>query len=47
MDAGREIFWNIGAWGNLVYLLMAVALALLIWAFYRRFLLWRTGKPDQ
>ncbi|MBW1941724.1 MAG: 4Fe-4S dicluster domain-containing protein [Deltaproteobacteria bacterium] len=46
MEAGREIFWNIGVWGNLVYVLSAVALALLIWAFYRRVKLWRSGKPD-
>jgi Fe-S oxidoreductase/nitrate reductase gamma subunit len=46
MVAGREIFWNIGAWGNIVYLLSAIALGLFIWAVYRRVLLWRTGRPD-
>ena len=46
MIAGREIFWNIGAWGNLVYPLMAVSLGLLAWAIYRRALLWRTGRSD-
>ena len=47
MDVGREIFWDISALGNLVYLLMAVALALLIWTLYCRYLLWQTGKPNQ
>ena len=46
MEAGREIFWNIGIWGNLVYVLSAVVIALLIWAFYRRIILWRSGRPD-
>ena len=46
MSAGREIFWNIGPWGNIVYVLMAIAIGLFVWAFYRRYLLWRTGRPD-
>ena len=46
MTAGREIFWNIGPWGNMVYVLMAIAMGILVWAFYRRALLWRTGRPD-
>lgn len=46
MTAGREIFWNIGAWGNIVYVLMAIAMGIFIWAFYRRYLLWRIGRPD-
>jgi Fe-S oxidoreductase/nitrate reductase gamma subunit len=46
MSAGREIFWNIGLWGNMVYVLMAIAIGLFVWAFYHRYLLWRTGRPE-
>ncbi len=46
MTAEREIFWNVGLSGNLVYPLMGVALGLLFWSFYRRSLLWRSGQPD-
>jgi Fe-S oxidoreductase/nitrate reductase gamma subunit len=46
MSAGREIFWNIGLWGNMVYVLMAIAIGLFVWAFYRRYLLWRIGRPE-
>lgn len=46
MTAGREIFWNIGPWGNTVYVLMALAIGIFAWAFYRRYLLWRIGRSD-
>jgi len=46
VEAGREIFWNIGFWGNLIYVFLSAALALLIWMCYRRYRLWRTGRPD-
>ncbi len=41
----REIFWNID-YGWIVYVLGAIAVAALIYAFYRRYSLWRLGGPD-
>ncbi len=46
VSAGREIYWNIESWGNLVYPLTAIVLILFVWVFYRRCMLWRMGKPD-
>jgi len=46
MTAGREVFWNVGVWGNIVYVVSAIALGIFIWAAYRRYLLWRSGMPD-
>ncbi len=43
--ASREIFWNISS-GYLIYILSAIALAVWGGGFYRRYKLWRLGKPD-
>ena len=41
----REIYWNISGivW---MYLLAVISLAIFGWKFYRRFRLWKSGKPD-
>jgi len=41
----REIFWNI-SYAYVIYILAVVALAILVYSFYRRYKLWRVGKPD-
>ena len=41
----REIFWNI-QFGEILYLLAAIAVGILVYALYRRYKLWRLGKPD-
>jgi len=46
MEASREIFWNIGIGPFILYPVAAVAVAILIYAIYRRCLLWMIGKPD-
>ncbi len=46
MEASREIFWNIGIGPFILYPVAAVAIAILIYAIYRRCLLWAVGKPD-
>jgi len=45
MVPGREIFWNI-QYGEILYLIGVIAIGVLIYAFYRRYKLWRLGKPD-
>lgn len=45
MEPSRQILWNIQA-GWLVYPLMAAPLALLVYAFWRRWRLWRRGQPE-
>ena len=45
MEPQREIFWNI-AYGEIIYILGAIATAALIYAIYRRYKLWRLGGPD-
>ena len=41
----RPIFWNID-YGWIVYILAAVAVAIIVYAIYKRVQLWRLGKPD-
>jgi len=41
----REIFWNI-AYGEIIYVLGAIAVGALIYAIYRRYKYWRLGSPD-
>ena len=46
MEAFREIFWNIGLGPFILYPLGAAALAVFIYAIYRRTRLWKVGQPD-
>jgi nitrate reductase gamma subunit len=46
MEASRQIFWNIGLGPYILYPLAAIAVAILIYAIYRRVRLWRIGKSD-
>jgi Fe-S oxidoreductase/nitrate reductase gamma subunit len=46
MEASREIFWGISFGALILYPLGVVALAVFIYAFYRRYRLWTIGKPD-
>jgi len=41
----REIFWNI-QFGEILYVVAAIAIGILVYALYRRYKLWRLGKPD-
>jgi Fe-S oxidoreductase/nitrate reductase gamma subunit len=43
--ASREIFWNID-YGNILYFLMIPPAAILAYAVYKRYHLWRLGQPD-
>lgn len=45
---GRQEFWNIGypLWGALVYLTLLVAAGSIAWGLYRRWRIWRLGKPN-
>ena len=45
MTPQREIFWNI-AYGEIIYVLGAIAVGALIYAIYRRYKYWRLGGPD-
>ncbi len=46
MQAGREIYWNVGHAVTLpMYLLSALALALLAWSVWRRLAIYRRGGP--
>ena len=44
--ATREIFWNIGAYGYILYGLLVPLFLVLAYGVYRRFRLWRLGRPD-
>ncbi len=44
-QAHREIFWNID-YGWIIYILAALAVAVIAYAIYRRVRLWRLGKPE-
>lgn len=44
--ATREIFWNIGDWGYILYGLLLPLAIILAYAVYRRYRLWRLGQPD-
>ncbi len=46
MEAFREIFWGISFGPLILYPLGIAALAIFIYAIYRRLLLWRLGKPE-
>jgi Fe-S oxidoreductase/nitrate reductase gamma subunit len=41
----REVFWNI-EYSYIIYILGAIAVAALVYAFYRRYKMWRLGGPD-
>jgi len=43
--ANRELFWNID-YGNILYFLMVPLAAILAYAVYKRYRLWRLGQPD-
>jgi len=45
MVPSREIFWNI-PFGEILYVLGVIVIAILIYAIYRRYKIWRLGKPD-
>jgi len=45
MAPTREIFWNI-QFGEILYVLAAIAVGILVYALYHRYKLWRLGKPD-
>ncbi|MBN2000618.1 4Fe-4S dicluster domain-containing protein [candidate division KSB1 bacterium] len=42
----RVLYWNIPA-HNLIYAFFAVALAIFVYGFYRRYRLWRLGQPEK
>lgn len=46
MEAFREIFWGISFGPFILYPLGIAALAIFVYAIYRRSLLWRLGKPE-
>jgi len=41
----RELYWNIHGW-VLLYLLMVISLTIFAYGFYRRYRLWRLGRPE-
>ena len=41
----REVFWNI-QYSNVVYILAAIGLSFLVFSIYRRYKLWRLGRPE-
>ncbi|MFC1865908.1 (Fe-S)-binding protein [Chloroflexota bacterium] len=45
MEASREVFWNI-QFGEIIYILAAIAVIVFIYAIYRRYKLWKIGKPE-
>jgi Fe-S oxidoreductase/nitrate reductase gamma subunit len=45
LQAHREIFWNI-EYGWIIYILAALAVAVIAYAIYKRVRLWRLGKPE-
>ena len=45
MEASREVFWNI-QFGEIIYILAVISVIVFIYAFYRRYKLWRMGKPE-
>ena len=44
--ATREIFWNIGEWGYILYGLLVPLAIILAYGIYQRYRLWRVGQPD-
>lgn len=47
MEVSRELFWNIGKVGNLVYLIMGIAVLIFAYALYERVKMWRMGQPEK
>ncbi|MBI2831758.1 MAG: (Fe-S)-binding protein [Chloroflexi bacterium] len=45
MTPSREVYWNI-EYAQIVYILAAVAVGFMVYAFYRRYRLWRLGRPE-
>ena len=46
-DASREVMWNIAGWARFLLYALAVVLVLTIgYGYYRRYQLWRLGKPE-
>ena len=45
MEPTREIFWNI-QFGEILYFLAVIAVGIFIYAVYRRYKMWRLGKPE-
>ncbi len=41
----REVFWNI-QYSQVMYILNGIAVAFLVFSIYRRYKLWRLGRPD-
>ena len=41
----REIFWNI-SYHDFLYLIAAIVMGLMVWAFFRRYKMWHVGRPD-
>lgn len=46
MVPGREIFWNI-QYGEVLYILAAITVGIMIFAFVRRVKLWYMGRPEK
>ncbi|HUV56406.1 MAG TPA: heterodisulfide reductase-related iron-sulfur binding cluster [Dehalococcoidales bacterium] len=46
MLPGREIFWNVPFGDVVLYSLTVVVIGILLYAFYRRYRLWRLGGPS-
>ncbi|MBI2832491.1 MAG: 4Fe-4S dicluster domain-containing protein [Chloroflexi bacterium] len=45
MVPGREVYWNI-QYGQFLYVLAAIVIGIMVFAFYRRVRLWRLGRPE-
>ena len=46
MSPSREIFWNVPFGDVVLYSLAALVIGILVYAFYRRYRLWRLGGPS-
>jgi Fe-S oxidoreductase/nitrate reductase gamma subunit len=44
-EPSRVIFGNV-PYGEIIYIIAVIVIAIMVYAFYRRFKLWRVGKPD-
>ena len=44
-EASREVFWNI-QFGEVIYILAVITLFIFVYAIYRRYKLWKIGKPE-
>jgi Fe-S oxidoreductase/nitrate reductase gamma subunit len=45
LEPSRQIFWNI-QYGWIIYIIAAIAVGFMVYAFYRRYKIWHLGKPD-